>query len=239
MRTAIFLCVALVTACNKSGAPPASSDADAAPQPTETAETPAPEPKPAEKTADQTVEKAPDPATPEGLARILLDDGVAWLAATNQLVGIEDVQAEGTGVGMQAVIIGDKGKRDVIELCEPADCENAKGTLAKKLAGELRKRSVSGAVVMKRTEWKADAKELELAEVETKLTWHKNQMQVVRKGKPAKPMAVKVTPPHKAAPFSVYVAPEGTVIAVLIDFDPGDKYGEYNRFSEIHLYRMP
>ncbi|HZO15874.1 MAG TPA: hypothetical protein VFB62_21520 [Polyangiaceae bacterium] len=234
MRNAMFLCLALLS-CNKSSSPPAA-EPDSAPEP---AEAPPPEPKPADKPAGTTEESAPDPAKPEGLAHILLDGGVAWLAATNQAVGIEDVQQEGTGNGMQAVIVGDKGKRDVIELCAPTDCDSKKGTLEKKLADELRKRSVSGAVVLKQTEWSASAKELELPGAETKLSWNKNQMQVAHKGKPGKPMTVKVTPPHKAAPIAVYATPDGTVIVVRIDFDPGDKYGPYNQFSELHLYRMP
>lgn len=213
--------------------------ASAPPEPTAS---PAPSSSAAEPTeAPADIENAA-PGSPEGVARRLLKEGgITYSASKRAFLVTVSWNEEGNGAGLQIEILGEDGKRELVKICSPAECEEkAEGltaTFGPAVAARVRE---GGYVFVTSVEWPSEKNEIKVPELGAKLRFKKDHIEIVGAKRTTALAKLKFSAPHKPEPGYVAVAPDKSLFAVGYTFDPGSKYGEgFNLYTEVHVYRAP
>jgi|GEM_PF-2979111 len=188
----------------------------------------------------------------EELADGLLSDEQSWAAwspLANRVVYQERYAAEGTGVGLSIAFAkpGDTGEPDRIEVYSPEqEADKAKPKARKKI---LKKLKDQGYVRLTGNTWPTvtkDDRDVPLPAMVIaglgKLSYAKKVLTLV--GEDGKTTVIgdysKAAPPHDPKPEMVFWSPGLKVLAVQIQWDPGDKYMEgFNVFWNDSVVMLP
>jgi hypothetical protein len=216
--------------------PPAASALASAPA------TAAPASSFAEPTEEPEATPEPAPGSPEGIARTLLKEGgITYSASKKAFLFTISWNEEGNGAGRRVEILGEDGKRESVEICWPAECEEKADELPEKFGPAIAARVRDGGYIfVKPARWPSVKTEMEVLELGAKLRFKKDHIEIVGAKRATALAKLKFSAPHKPEPDYVVVAPDKSLFAVGYSFDPGSKYGEgFNLYTEVHVYRAP
>jgi hypothetical protein len=178
----------------------------------------------------------------KALAQGMLNDRnvVAYSSSLKTIILVETYIQEGTGAGMNIVVLGEDGKQqEEIEVHAPGDDEEAKvkatiPTLEKKLSeGKFEP--------LARTDW-PKGKEMVTPFEGLELQWKANELTLTRsgEGKNAQKKKIPKEKPFTITPTEVHTLPSSPVVVIQLDHDPGSAYGEgFNVFSSFEILPMP
>jgi hypothetical protein len=191
---------------------------------------------------------APEEVDPRRLARALLrgDASLAYSPSTNTFVYLLSHTEEGNGTGLTFHVAraGEERPFEAIPVCEAYACASGKERelrIQAALPKVMDRVRGKGFAMLGPVRWPEGKLRMTLASPALALRWQRDHLVATRPGEgPVTFPPIKFAPQHKATPSAVAVVPDGTWIAVEIDFDPGSHYGEgFNVYSEVHTYRLP
>jgi hypothetical protein len=194
------------------------------------------------------VAAADDPETVEArrLAQgVLQDNGPpAYSPSTSTFVYVMSHTEEGNGIGLTFFMAraGDEKPFETLPICKAGECAYDSAPWFEAFTPKVVERvKGKGYVLLTPVRWPEHQSQMTLPSPALTLRWQRDRLVVTRPGKPAVTFPpVKFAPQHKAIPAAVAVVPDGTWLAVEIDFDPGKHYGEgFNSYGEVHTYRLP
>jgi len=205
----------------------------------EPAERATPEPAPASPAGDNPAEgpaatpAAPDPAPSaaapqsdaDSLARDFLKSGGRRIgySATKKLFAYPAEQRRADGFRLDIIFAGEDGRqRDVMQVCDFAECAEKLDEIAKEMAPKLSSRlGGDGYVSIRGIGWPSGRDELEVSSLGMKLRLTKGRLEGVREGKPAssigqikggKLLAIFLVPDSKL--LAAFTKPAGTAAVV-------------------------
>jgi hypothetical protein len=240
--TLVFpLLLVVLSSCGPAAEPAASPSGGSQPLETPT-ETPPAAPAGAE-TSDAPAAPAGAEAAPpaaaqsesESLARDFLKSGGRRIgySATKKLFAYPSEQRRADGFRLDIVFAGEDGRqRDVMQVCDFAECAEKLDEIAKNVAPKLSSRlEGDGYVAIRGIGWPSGRDELEVSSLGMKLRYTKGRLERLNEGKPA----ASIGQIKGADLLAIFVVPDSKLLAVFAK-PTGDTTGVVQQF---HVFKLP
>lgn len=195
-------------------------------------------------------------ATPEELAaerradkiaQRLLDGQIGWSAEQRAFVVVTAFSEEGNGTGTTGEILFDPDAKDRKNqeeaLCDPgAACDGDEQELMIRTSDWLLDNKLDRVVLVEPVAFSSGpVSSAELGAIGGKLTWVKDHLDLARPKQAPKSLPKFTSDPEwTAKPIAASASPDGQLLVVLFDMDPGKNYATgFNAFVEARVYKTP
>ncbi|MFO0546959.1 MAG: hypothetical protein U0271_01160 [Polyangiaceae bacterium] len=188
-----------------------------------------------------TTGKKPDP-TGRAVERLAMG-WIGWIGSKRAFVYVTDFHVEGTGVGSVGNVFAEgASKQAETTICEPSDdCLDA-AARKKAVRAWVEKEGLGNAVMMEPAAFTSTSQAwgAENGAIGGRVEWNSNKLELVRGKQRSALPKVDVPPKMTATPRSLAASPDGALLLVLFEMDPGAAYAEgVNVIVEGRLFKVP
>jgi hypothetical protein len=186
----------------------------------------------------------------ERLAARLLDGNAAWLPEKRAFLVITAFSEDATGTGTTGEFLVERpdpnagNEEGESPLCEPgAACDGDPDDLLRAATDWLLDMNADNAIVVEPLPFASDkgAPSTEVGAIGGRVLWSRDHIDIVRPKKAAASLAkIVVEKEWTLKPVAVVPSPDGQLLLVLFDMDPGAKFSQgFNAFVETRVYKVP
>jgi len=186
----------------------------------------------------------------ERLAARLLDGRAAWLSEKRTFLVITAFSEEGAGTGTTGEVLAERpdsnasNESDETPLCEPgAACDGDPDDLLRAATDWVLEIGADEAIVLEPLPFASDkgAPSTEVGAIGGRVVWTRDHLDIVRPKKAAASLPkIVVDKEWTLKPLAAVPSPDGKLLLVLFEMDPGAKYNQgFNAFVETRVYKVP